>query len=127
MLKKLVILAIVPLLLLAFANWGTMPIVMHSWNQVVKYQSSYIAPLPPGKAGTAVAGQVVLVVVDGLRDDTSRQMPTLNELRGQGASRTLRTGQPSLSYPTWTTIGTGSWQEQNGVTTNWYEGAIKVG
>ena len=46
MLKKLVILAIVPLLLLAFANWGTMPIVMHSWNQVVKYQSPYTAPIP---------------------------------------------------------------------------------
>jgi len=126
MLKKLVILAIVPLVLLAFANWGTMPIVMHSWNQVVKYQSPYTAPLPPGKAGTAIAGQAVLVVVDGLREDTARQMPVLNELRGKGASRTLRIGQPSLSYPTWTTIGTGSWQEQSGVTTNWYEGAIKV-
>jgi arylsulfatase A-like enzyme len=126
MLKKLVILAIVPLILLAFANWGTMPIIMHSWDQVVEYQSPYTAPLPAGKAGTASVGQVVLVVVDGLREDTSRQMPTLNELRGQGASRTLVVGQPSLSYPSWTVIGTGSWQEQSGVTTNWYEGAIKV-
>ncbi|MDH7486061.1 MAG: alkaline phosphatase family protein [Anaerolineae bacterium] len=126
MLKKLITLAIIPLILLSFAHFGTMPIIRHSWDQVVKYRSPYTVSLPPGEAGTALVEQVVLVVVDGLREDVSREMPVLNELRGRGASRTLRIGQPSLSHPTWTTIGTGSWQEQSGVTTNWYEGAIRV-
>jgi hypothetical protein len=69
---------------------------------------------------------VVLVVVDGLRLDASQKMPELNELRQQGADLVLRVGQPSLSYPSWTVIVSGVWQEVSGVTTNWYEGTVMV-
>jgi hypothetical protein len=42
----------------------------------------------------------------------------MNRLREQGADRVLTVGQPSFSLPGWTVIGTGAWQEQSGVTTN---------
>jgi hypothetical protein len=83
--------------LLAFAQFGALPIIEHTWNQVVDYQSPYTLPLPPGQRGAAATNQVVLVVVDGLRDDVSRALPVLNGLRARGADLTLRTGQPSLS------------------------------
>jgi hypothetical protein len=124
--KKVMILAIVPILLLAFARFGTMPIIEHTWNQVVNYRSIYATPLPAGDFHRRAVNQVVLVIVDGLRDDVSRTLPALNDLRSRGASRTLQTGQPSLSYPTWTTILSGAWQETSGVTTNWYTGAVTV-
>ena len=38
----------------------------------------------------------------------------------------MKVGQPSLSIPGWSVIGTGAWQERSGVTTNWYKGAVKV-
>ena len=126
MLKKLLTLAVVPVVLLAFAQFGALPIIEHTWNQVVDYQSPYTLPLSPGQGGAAATNQVVLVVVDGLRDDVSRALPVLNGLRARGADLTLRTGQPSLSYPTWTTIGSGAWQETDGVTTNWYSKAVAV-
>ena len=126
MLKKLLTLAIVPVVLSAFAQFGTMPLIEHSWNQIVDYQSPYTFPLPPGQGGEVVTNQVVLVVVDGLRADVSHALPVLNGLRGRGADLTLSTGQPSLSYPTWTTIGSGAWQETHGVTTNWYTKAVAV-
>ena len=54
MLRKLVTLALVPLVLLAFVHYGTMRIVEYSWNQVVNYQSIYTGPLPAGRTGPPV-------------------------------------------------------------------------
>jgi len=69
---------------------------------------------------------VVLVVVDGLRLDASRTMKTLNMLRQQGADFAAWAGEPSLSYPGWTVIASGATQEVSAVTTNWYEGPVRV-
>jgi hypothetical protein len=58
----------------------------------------------------------VLVVVDALREDTSRNssvMPFLNQLRGQGAWAVMHSQPPSYSEPGWTTIATGAWPEIN--------------
>ena len=68
------------------------------------------------------------MVVDALRDDASRaaSMTTLNGLRAKGRRLTMTVGQPSLSVPGWSVIGTGAWQEESGVTTNWFKGAVKT-
>ncbi|MFN3928760.1 MAG: alkaline phosphatase family protein, partial [Thermoflexus sp.] len=38
----------------------------------------------------------------------------------------VRVGEPSLSYPGWTVIGSGAWQGISGVTTNWFKGPVRV-
>lgn len=124
-LKKFAPLVLIPLVLAGLA-YGAQKLTLYSWNQVVEYDSPYTAPLPSGSRGDPLVGQVVLVVVDGLRLDTSQKMPNLNRLRAQGADLVVRTGEPSLSYPTWTTISSGAFQEISGVTTNWYEGEVKA-
>lgn len=105
------------------------PLIEQSFNALAyDYKSPYLAPLAPGPAGPRlVPGRVVIVVVDGLRQDTSRQaMPGLNALRERGADLSALTGEPSLSYPGWTVIASGAWQEVSGVTTNYYSGTVKL-
>lgn len=112
--------------MLAAVGYGAWQLTDFSWNAVVNYQSPFAGPLPPGSGGPPQARRVVLVVVDGLRLDTSRTMDTLNALREQGADFTAWTGQPSLSYPGWTVIASGATQEVSAVTTNWYKGPVRV-
>ncbi len=126
MIKKILLLVIVPIALLAYGRFAATPTLMHGWDSVVNYNSPFMSPLAAGKTGQAVTDQVVIVVVDALRNDASLRMPTLNSLRAKGATLTLRAGQPSLSLPGWSVIGTGAWQERSGVTTNWYKGAVKA-
>lgn len=98
-----------------------------AWNGVVEYRSPY-APLdlPASGAGPASVDRVVLVIVDGLREDASRTMSSLESLRGYGADLVLTAPQPSLSYPNWTTILSGAHHDVHGVVTNWHEGAAPV-
>ena len=104
----------------------------YSWAQVVDYKSPYVARAVPaslrsGRPAPAVplAGRVVLVIVDGMREDVSRSnMPTLNTLRTYGTDVSLVVPQPSLSFPNWTTILTGASPTISGVTTNWYSGPV---
>lgn len=126
MFKKVASLVVVPLLLMLWSRLGSQTLTLYSFNALSDYPSPYTAPIAPGKDANAVSSQVVIVVVDALRADVSRAMPTLNSLRAKGADRTLQVGQPSLSLPGWTVIGTGAWQEQSGVTLNFYKGDIKV-
>jgi len=120
--------------------YGAYSLAGYSWDQVVSYRSPYIRPLetpdatlttvyvPPGlessdipEPGKALSERVVLVIVDGMRDDISRTaMPSLETLRGYGSDLQLTAPQPSLSFPNWTTILTGAPQTISGVTTNWY-------
>jgi len=125
MIRKLLALAVIPLILLAVAR-GAESLTLYSWNQVVKYQSPYLSQLPFGQPSERVTSQVIVFVADGLRLDTSREMPTLNKLRQQGADLVALTGEPSLSLPSWTVIVSGGYQEVSGVTTNWYEGAARI-
>jgi len=125
MLRKIAHVLIIPLVLIG-VGFVADRLTRYSWDQVVKYNSPFTAPLPYGPSGSALTERVVLVVVDGLRVDTSRTMATLNRLRTQGADLTATTGEPSLSLPGWTVIGSGAYQEISAVTTNWYEGAVQV-
>ena len=84
---------------------------------VTGYESPYVfhADLP---GGDPLAERVVMVVLDGIRLDVSRQMPALRELAQRGSSGTMRVALPSLSNPNRAVLVTGAWPEVNGVTNN---------
>lgn len=66
--------------------------------------------------GTPSTGRVVIVLIDALRYDTSinaELMPTLDQLRTQGASAMMHSQPPSFSEPGYSTILTGAWPEIN--------------
>lgn len=96
------------------------------WNRVVEYRSPYVAAVPPAAETPRLADRVILVVVDGLRLDTSDEMPALQRLGEEGSALVARASQPSLSFPGWTNMVTGAPPEISGVTTNWYEGRVRV-
>jgi hypothetical protein len=98
-----------------------------AWDEVAEYRSPFVAnELPPSSAGPVLSDRVVLVIVDGLTEEASRGMASFESLREYGASLTAVTGQPSLSYPGWTTLLTGAPQHVSGVTTNWWEGMVEA-
>jgi hypothetical protein len=121
-----ILLLVLVLLILAAIGYQAQNLAVVGWDSVVEYQTPYLTDLPRGNAAEPLARRVVLVLVDGLRLDASQKMPRLNELRQRGADLSVRVGQPSLSYPSWTVIVSGVWQEVSGVTTNWYEGEVRV-
>ncbi len=88
-----------------------------SWRSVTGYQAKHVfhATLP---AGEPLTRRVVLVVLDGVRVDVSRQMPSLQELARSGAAGTAWAGMPSLSNPARAAMATGAWAEIHGVTNN---------
>lgn len=103
----------------ALAGW--------SWSQVVDYRSPYVADgVAQAGAGEPLADRVVLVIVDGLGRDASREMKSLQRLRAIGADYTLVAGQPSLSFPGWTRLLSGAPQHVSGVTTNWFDERVPV-
>jgi hypothetical protein len=73
-------------------------------------------PVPGQALGNPLTHQLVFVIVDALREDTSRKpevMPFLNELRAQSAWATVHSETPSYSDPGWTTLMTGAWPDIN--------------
>ncbi len=117
-------------------SYGAYWLAGFSWDQVVSYESPYTTMSGADFSGTrpsltdpipgATSRRVVLVVIDGLRDDASRTMTSIEELRVRGADVRLTVPEPSLSYPAWTTIMTGAPPQISGVTTNWFEGPVKI-
>lgn len=118
------------------AAYGAMQLATYSWNHVVEYRSPFVdldterftGPRPPLTSPVPDAAQrrTVVVLIDGLTDEASRNMKTLEALRARGADVRLTAPQPSLSYPCWTTAFSGAPPQISGVTTNWYEGRVKV-
>lgn len=99
----------------------------YSWKQVAGYKSPYVTPpLPEAAAGSAETSRVVVVILDGLRYDVSRQMHALGTLREHGADFELTVGQPSLSFPGWTAILSGAPQRVSGVVTNGFSRRVPV-
>ncbi len=108
----------------------------YSWDQVVSYHSPYAdydrpwagtpAEHPVASEEETEAPRMVLIIVDGLGADAAETMSSLNTLSGYGSNMVAITAQPSLSYPTWTTILTGAPPEISGVTTNWFDGPVPV-
>ena len=78
MLKHYLPLTIVPLSLILWGLFGATQLTAYSFSAFVNYQSLYKERSAPGSAGEALSPQVVLVVVDGLRLDQSRQLTNFN-------------------------------------------------
>ncbi len=122
--KKYIKLWILPLVLV-FVSAGTNKLARSAWDSLVYFKAPQFAVEPGGRA-EPISRVVVLVVVDGLRVDAFHKMAYVSSLKAEGAFFTLKVGQPSLTYPCSATIGTGAWQEVTGVTTNWFEGPLKL-
>jgi hypothetical protein len=74
------------------------------------------APAAGEPLGAAATQKLVIVLIDGLRYDTSLDasvMPFLNDLRANGASAKMHSQAPSYSEPGYSTILTGAWPEIN--------------
>ncbi len=71
-------------------------------------------PLPGAALGQPATRQVVFVVIDALRYDTSMKadvMPALNQLRQQGASARMHSRTPSFSQPGYSCLFIGAWPD----------------
>jgi hypothetical protein len=80
----------------------------------------------PAQATPPLAGQVVVVLLDGLGLAPSRGLPFLDELRRRGADYGCRIGLPSLSLPGRAVMLTGAWQEVHGQPTNYNPRRLRV-
>jgi len=106
-----IILSILALLIIAPGSYLWAMVLLDS---LYKYESPLKGKLPIGQPTQPLVPQVVMVIVDGLRYDTSLEMPYLNSLREQGASGVM-VGIPSpASQPAWTTLVSGAGPEING-------------
>lgn len=113
-------------MLLATVGVAARVLADYQWDRVVEYESHYVYDLPRGEPTPRLADRVVLVVIDGLRVDEARGLPTFQALGQQGSLLVARTDQPSLSLPGWTALTSGAPPEISGVTTNWYDGRVRV-
>lgn len=77
-------------------------------------------PTPP------LAERVVIVIIDGLRLDVSRQLPFLNELRARGVDGRARAQYPTFSRPGYVNILTGVPPAHSGVRTNRFRWPVRV-
>jgi hypothetical protein len=121
-----VLAVVVALLALGAVGLGARVFAEYQWNRFVGYQSPYLFRISPGPVTPPLTDEVVIVVVDGLRNDVARTLPTFQRVAEGGSFLTARTSQPSLSLPGWTLLTTGAPPEISGVTTNWYEGPVRV-
>lgn len=124
-----VMLWIILALVLGATSLGALTLAQRTQRSIEQYQSPYgtrsrPAPTPDRPSLSRLTGRVVLVVVDGLRNDVSHQMPFLSSLRRQGAWTELKTRVPSFSKPGYATFLTGAWAEVNGVTLNAHTGPV---
>jgi hypothetical protein len=83
---------------------------------------SYEPPAMPhieagGNGTTVIAQRAVLLIVSGLRNDVSREMPMLEKLRRQGAQAEVRVPWPTTPQAAWTTLLSGAAPELNGAVT----------
>ena len=106
-----VILSMVLLPLLVLLGYFVM---MRFQGSFEGFRSPLKGALPEAVPTSPVVQQVVYVIVDGLRYDTSLGMPFLNSLRQKGAYAVMHSKPPSYSQPSWTTLVTGAWPDING-------------
>lgn len=121
-----VLTVVVAVLALAALGIGARAFAELQWNSFVHYRSPYIFDIPPGSETPPLTSEVVVVIVDGLRADVARTLPTFQRVAEDGSFLTAQTSQPSLSLPGWTLLTSGAPPEVSGVTTNWYEGPVRV-
>src|SRR3989304_5586033 len=86
---------------------GAKQLAAYSFSQYVNYASPFTVPLDSSTAGPALAQRVILIVIDGLRVDAFERMRLVDRYRPRASLWRAFTGEPSLSYPGWTTILSG--------------------
>jgi len=89
-------------------------------------QPAFISVDSDGPPRHRLSQRVVLVILDGLRDDASHGQPFLDSLRARGASASARAAFPSLSLPGYTSILTGAPPRWSGVRSNSYDRAVPL-
>jgi hypothetical protein len=87
-------------------------------NSIYDYRSPlrYKPPVALEPLGHAGSQRLVIVLVDGLRDDTARDpelMPYLETLRGEGAWAVMSSRPLSYSQPGYATLLVGAWPDIN--------------
>ncbi|MBT3322696.1 MAG: sulfatase-like hydrolase/transferase [Anaerolineae bacterium] len=101
------------LLVAVGAYFWTMGLITSLENYRSLLHDTPPAPAAPlGWEENSPTRRVVFILVDGLRDDISRNaevMPALNQLRAQGASATSHSQTPSYSAPGYSVINIGAW------------------
>jgi len=88
-----------------------------------------LAQVPPHVVPPAtprLARRVVIAIVDGLRVDTSYEMPFLDELRARGIDSQAQSHYPTYSRPSYVTLLTGVPPSASGVRTNSYPGTVAI-
>jgi len=106
-----IILSVMVLLIIAPGSYLWAMVLLDS---LYKYESPLKGKLPLGQPTQPLVQQVVMVIVDGLRYDTSLEMPYLNSLREEGASAVMVGIPGPASQPAWTTLVSGAGLEING-------------
>jgi hypothetical protein len=87
-------------------------------NSLYSYRSPFynLPPIAGPPLGQSNTRRVVLVLVDGLRYDTSvnaKMMPFLSELKTKGAWAKMHSRPPSYSESAYTVLFTGAWPDLN--------------
>lgn len=82
-------------------------LLMRWYESLAGYRSPLAKYPAAGDPGDGVVSQVVLVVIDGLREDVAAEMPALQRLKRTGAYGTVSVPFP-FTRPAWTTLVTGA-------------------
>jgi 2,3-bisphosphoglycerate-independent phosphoglycerate mutase len=122
--KGLIVLVPATLLVLALFLRGMAADAMRAFTA---YETPFAFPAAVEAPAPALTRQVVIVLMDGLGLEASREMPFLNGLRARGADFDCHIGLPSLSLPGRAVMTTGAWQEIHGQATNMNPRRLKVG
>ena len=96
------------------------------WASLLAYQPLYEPGGGDASEGPHLTHKLVLVVIDGLSLDRSRQMRTLNRLRSAGADFDCATGVPACSSSARVTLATGAWPELHGILTEEPRRALSI-
>ncbi len=106
------------MIVLSFAPLLSEALRAHLWEGYRGYNTPYLADLPAGPARNPASARTLLILVRGLRMEESRQLPTLNTLRQNGADITVELQAPTYRAPVWVSLATGASVETHGVTVN---------
>jgi len=104
---------LVTALLLAAIAFGGRNLLQMLIDSAQTYEPP-VVNLAPGDPTQPLTQSLVLVIVDGLRYDTSLEMPNLQSLRRRGAHAQVVVPLPSVSQPSWITLLSGAPPEFNG-------------
>lgn len=106
------------MIVLSFVPLLSESLRVHLWEGFRDYNTRYSTDLPAGPVRKPLSARTLVILVRGLRIEESRQLPTLNALRQNGADITVELQAPTYRTPSWVTLATGAPAETHGVTTN---------